>query len=415
MMLIRKGLALGMMVAVTGLVVFGHTALSQGSPQIFWGRSVANKQEQQQPRVEVVFCLDTTGSMNGLIDGAKQKIWSMCNKIAGGQPRPQVKVGLVAYRDRGDEYVTKTFDLSEDLDEVHSHLLRFEAAGGGDEPESVNEALFVALNNISWSQESNVLRIIYLVGDAPPHMDYPNDITYKTTCKRACDKGIIINTIQCGNIQATTPFWREIAEKSQGRFVQIAQDGGVITVCTPYDQRLAAINGQLAQSSVCYGDAPTQAQAAAKAQIAAMPMAVPSAPTITSGSGTYTLTAPLGNPPAPECVTAAADRAGYNAKVGQVGAWDLIDNIKAGNVKLETLKTEELPEPMQKMTLAERKAHLAKVEGERSKLQAEALDLDRKRSDYLNAEMNKNGAQAGFDAQVMEMLREQAKSVNIRY
>ena len=214
-----------------------------------------------RPRVEVVFCLDTTGSMGGLIDSAKQKIWSICNKIVGGQPSPQLKVGLVAYRDRGDEYVTKTFDLSSDLDEVHSRLMRFQAAGGGDEPESVNEALHVALTNVDWSTDSNVLRIIYLVGDAPPHTDYANDISYKVSCKKAHEKGIIINTIQCGSIQSTTPFWKEIAQNADGRFVQIAQDGGVMTVCTPYDARLAEINAQLAQTGVVYGAAPAQAAA----------------------------------------------------------------------------------------------------------------------------------------------------------
>src|SRR3982751_5158255 len=80
----------------------------------------ANK--QARPKVEVVFCLDTTGSMGGLIDGAKQKIWAICNQIAGGKPTPDLKVGLVAYRDRGDEYITKVFDLTDDLDAVHGNL-----------------------------------------------------------------------------------------------------------------------------------------------------------------------------------------------------------------------------------------------------------------------------------------------------
>src|SRR5437016_13311503 len=93
------------------------------------------------PKVEVVFCLDTTGSMGGLIDGAKQKIWAICNQIAGGKPTPDLKVGLVAYKDRGDTYVTKVFDLSADLDTIHAELKKFTADGGGDEPESVNQAL----------------------------------------------------------------------------------------------------------------------------------------------------------------------------------------------------------------------------------------------------------------------------------
>src|SRR5204863_2364258 len=90
----------------------------------------------KKPKVEVVFCLDTTGSMGGLIEGAKAKIWSICNQIAGGKPTPDLKVGLVAFRDRGDEYVTKVFDLTDDLDAVYSDLKKFVAAGGGDVPES---------------------------------------------------------------------------------------------------------------------------------------------------------------------------------------------------------------------------------------------------------------------------------------
>src|SRR6516162_5260889 len=91
------------------------------------------------PKVEVVFCLDTTGSMGGLIEGAKQKIWAICNQSAGGKPSPDLKVGLVAYRDRGDEYITKVFDLTDDLDAVHGNIKKFQAAGGGDTPESVNQ------------------------------------------------------------------------------------------------------------------------------------------------------------------------------------------------------------------------------------------------------------------------------------
>src|SRR5262249_30571640 len=77
----------------------------------------------EKPQVEVVFCLDTTGSMQGLIDAAKAKIWSICNQIAGGQPTPDLKIGLVAYRDRGDEYITKIFDLTDNLDAMYGNLM----------------------------------------------------------------------------------------------------------------------------------------------------------------------------------------------------------------------------------------------------------------------------------------------------
>src|SRR5437660_11394550 len=109
------------------------------------------KKPDSRPNVEVVFCLDTTGSMGGLIDAAKQKIWAISNQIAAGKPTPRLKIGLVAFRDKGDEYITKVFDLTEDLDAIHGHLMGFRAQGGGDTPESVNQALYESVTKINWS------------------------------------------------------------------------------------------------------------------------------------------------------------------------------------------------------------------------------------------------------------------------
>ena len=114
------------------------------------------------------------------------------------------------------------------------------------------------------------------------------------------------------------------------------------------------------------------------------------------------------------CVASAADRAGYCAKTGKVAALDLVDSIKEGKVRLEDMKTTDLPEEMQKLNLTERKAYLAKVEADRAKLQAEALELDRKRTEFISQELRRRGG-TGFDDQVMDMLREQAKKVNIAY
>src|SRR4051794_12513873 len=191
------------------------------------------------PQVEVVFCLDTTGSMGGLIEGAKQKIWSIVNQIASGRPAPDIKVGLVAFRDKGDAYVTKVFDLTTDLDEVHKNLQGFKAEGGGDIPESVNQALNESVTKVNWSKDQSTLRIIFLVGDAPPHMDYKDDVKYPETCKLATAQGVIINTVLCGNDGEAKKHWQEICAKAGGTFAQIAQDGGVQQVETPYDKELA--------------------------------------------------------------------------------------------------------------------------------------------------------------------------------
>src|SRR5262249_7260804 len=309
------------------------------------GKAADDKPLAKKPRIEVVFCLDTTGSMTGLIEGAKQKIWSISNQIAGGKPAPELKVGLVAYRDRGDEYVTKVFDLTDDLDAVHATLKSFKAAGGGDFPERVNEALHVAVNKVKWSQDKEVLRIIFLVGDAPPHMDYPDDVKYPETCKKAAGLGIIINTVQCGDNADCRKYWQDICLKAEGTYVQIPPDGGKVqVVATPFDKRLAEINGEMAKTTLCYGDVAQQREGDKK------------------NADAIALSAP-----------AAAERAAFNAKSGRVATYDLLENIKQGKVKLEDLKKEQLPPELQKMTTKEQKAHLEKLDKQREELKKEAL------------------------------------------
>jgi Mg-chelatase subunit ChlD len=348
-----------------------------------------DKPASKKPKVEVVFCLDTTGSMGGLIEGAKAKIWSICNQIASGKPTPDLKVGLVAFRDRGDEYITKVFDLSDDLDAIHGHLKTFKAAGGGDIPESVNQALDDSVNKIKWSTDNRTLRIIFLVGDAPPHMDYPDDVKYPVTCKKACEKGIIINTIQCGNDADCTKFWKDICVKAEGSFVQIPQDGGVRqVVSTPHDKRLAEINTELARSTLVYGKEADQARGLAKNKDAEK------------------LDAP-----------AAAERAAFQAKNAQVAAYDLLDSIKQGRVKLDDLKKEELPKELQDMKPEERKEHLKKLDEKREALRKEALELDKKRSDFIAKKQADDSAKGknSFDNEVLDVLRNQAKKHKIEY
>jgi len=337
----------------------------------------------------VVFCLDTTGSMGGLIEGAKAKIWAICNQIAGGKPTPDLKVGLVAYRDKGDEYVTKVFDLSDDLDAIHGHLKKFTADGGGDTPEHVNQALFDAVNKIKWSTDKKTLRIIFLVGDAPPHMDYKDDVKYPDSCKKAVEKDILINTIQCGTDPECTKSWKDIAAKAEGSFAAIPQDGGVVAVATPYDGRLAKINAELADTTVAYGGVKMRAATKAKAD---------GAKALKPGE--------------------AADRAGFGGKSGKgAAAGDLIDDLAEKKTELGKLKDAELPEELKKLkTTKEREEYLKKVAAKRTELQKEAAELDRKRSVHITEELKKKGKDKdSFDLSVLEMLRKQAKKADIGY
>ncbi len=348
------------------------------------------KSKAAQPTVEVVFCLDTTGSMGGLINAAKQKIWTICNQITAGKPTPRLRVGLVAYRDRGDQYVTKLFDLTDDLDAIHSHLMGFQAQGGGDFPESVNQALHESVTKMKWSTDKKTLKIVFLVGDAPPKMNYPDDVKYAETCKLAVTRDIIINTIQCGTHAETKKYWQEICRLAEGSYVQIdAQGGPVVAIATPFDAELAKINRELASTTLVYGrEAEQRAGAKKKADAAALPAPV------------------------------AADRAAFAGRSGTTAAYDLLDQVKAGKVKLSELKKEELPVELQKLSPGEQKTYLKKLDTRRRELNTRAVELDRKRGAFIAQKLKEaDGARArdSFDNQVLRVLRTQARRVNIEY
>ena len=369
-------------------VIFLTLAIAIGWSQILNAKTQTG---ETKPRIEVCFVLDTTGSMGGLIEGAKQKIWSIANEMISAKPTPELKLGLIGYRDRGDEYVVKSFQLTDDIDSIYGHLRDFKAEGGGDEPESVNEALAEAIEKMPWSQDRKVLKIIFLVGDAPPHLDYADGPKYPELCRIAAKKDLIINTVQCGNIAETTPIWKEIAKLSEGSYAAIVQSGGVAVIATPMDDELARLNKKIGATLIPYGDAALQREVAAKQAFAE------SAP-----------------------ASAAADRLSYNAKTGKAvqGRGELLDALANNKIKLDAIDRKDLPQEFQKLTKQEMEARIAKTRTERDSLQKEVQDLAKKRDAYIQAE-NKRLAEAGkgdgFDDKVAKTIHQQAERKGISY
>jgi Mg-chelatase subunit ChlD len=346
----------------------------------------------QTRTIEAVFVLDTTGSMSGLIDGAKQKIWSLANEMAQSSEQTRIRFGLIGYRDRGDAYVTRRFDLTEDLDTISAHLFSFTADGGGDSPESVNQALHEAVTRMSWTAGDDVYRVVFLVGDAPPHLDYQDDVPYTETVRLARSRDIVLNTVQCGGMAPTTPIWQAIAQGAGGVYASIAQDGAMVAVTTPMDDDLARLNREFAETIVAYGGKDEQAELEAKRSRAV-------------------------EAPAP----AAASRLAYLSKKGgraNLGRKDLLDALESGEADLAALPEEELPESMQEMNAPERQAYVEKQRTRRSELRAEIAGLVSERDDYVRTEQErlaKEGKGDGFDRKVMESVRTQAAAKGIHY
>jgi hypothetical protein len=344
------------------------------------------------PRIEVAFVLDTTGSMSGLIEGAKRKIWSIANRMADGTPTPHIRFGLIGYRDRGDAYVTRSFDLTEDIDAIYEKLQAFRAEGGGDTPESVNQALHEAVTRMSWSPGQDVYKVIFLVGDAPPHTDYQDDVAYPETVRLATARHIRINTVQCGTLPSTTPIWQQIASEGLGEFVTIRQDGAMVAVSAPQDDALMRLNRDLGATVLPWGSPMERADIERKRDMAA----VASAPV-------------------------AASRLAYLGKTGgrvNAGAGDLVDAVKEGVVDPANLPAEMLPEPMREMDDEARKAYVEARVAKRGELELQIKKLSKAREDYLRRDAARRAAAGeadSFDAKILDLIRQQAAEKGIRY
>ena len=344
-----------------------------------------------RPTVEVAFVLDTTGSMGGLIEGAKRKIWSIATAIVDSNPDAEIRMGLVAYRDIGDDYVTKTFDLSTDIQDLYANLLELKARGGGDWPESVNEALDVAVNRLRWTPTGDTRRIVFLVGDAPPHMDYAQDTKYPTTLAVAKQKDIIVNAVLAGSARDTERVWRDVAQSGNGRFIPIPQDGGqVVIIETPYDDDIIILQREINGTVIPYGPRALQKHTEDKTrQLSQVAAAAPAQ---------------------------ASEMASYLNKRAKVsseavtGEGDLVSDVASGRQKLGAVKDEELPEKLRALKPEQRMDELDKQMKQRKALNEKLAALVAKRDKYVAEQRDKAPPKSSsFDRVVEDTLKAQIK------
>ncbi len=349
----------------------------------------------QSHRIEVVFVLDTTSSMSGLIQAAKDKIWSIASTMASARQNPDIRMGLVAFRDRGDAYVTRVYDLSQDLDSMYANLMDFRAEGGGVGPESVNQALYEAIHKPSWSQDGNVYKVVFLVGDAPPHMDYPDDVKYPATLAAAKRKGIVVNTIQSGQHQHTRPAWREIASLGRGEYFQVEDHGNAVAVATPFDDRLSKLARELEDTRLYYGDEAFRARRQAQSDDTRF-MMLNSSPTVQARRSEFL--------------------ASESGKKNLLGESELVENVASGSVKLEDIPREELPASISAMAPEEQKELIKRKAERRDQLRQEIKQLSESRNDYIREKVEADGGAAdSLDEQIYRAVKKQAASVGLDY
>ncbi len=335
-------------------------------------------------KVDLVIALDTSSSMDGLIDAARAKLWDVVNLLAHAKPQPVLRVGLISYGNDGYDarvgWVRKDAELTTNLDDVYEKLFALRTNGGS---EYVARAVHDATADMKWDQDQGTLKIIFVAGNEPANQD--PQIPVERALGEARRKGIFVNAIYCGGDGAyEAAGWRQVAALGSGKYAAIDQNR-VVAIATPMDGELAKLSNELNKTYVGYG-------VVAKEK-AAKQMAMDGA---------------AGAAGAPVAASRAAAKA---STLYRNDEWDLVDAQKHGKKDVARMKAEELPAPMQRMSDDERRKFIDGKARERAELQKRIADLSQKRDQFIAAERKKQAAgPKTFDDAVSSSVRTEAES-----
>lgn len=327
----------------------------------------------ERPAVDVAILLDTSNSMDGLIKQAKSQIWTIVQQFAKAEKdgkTPSLRVALFEYGNTSlpasEGYLRQVVPLTDDLDKLSEALFSLTTSGGD---EYCGQVIDEALKRLDWSDLDGDYKAIFIAGNEPFTQ---GPIDFRIACGKAIGSGIVVNTIHCGpNETGVAGKWREAAELAEGEAFNIDQDRKIVQVPCPQDPVILKLNVELNGTYLWYG-AKGQRGYFARNQVEQDSNA-----------------ASLG-------FSAAASRAGAKASAAysNVGRC-LVDSYLADESTLKDVKTEELPDALQKMTPEERVEHVKELAARRKALQKEIGKLAVEREAYLAAEKAKRAEAAG--------------------
>jgi hypothetical protein len=375
-------------VILATLLLSSSVALAEGTSN-HQDQRTPQQLSQGQKRVDLVIALDTSSSMDGLIDSARQKLWDVVLLLGKAKPQPIVRVGLISYGNDGYDasigWVRKEAELTTNLDDVYAKLFALRTNGG---TEYVARAVHDATTTMKWDQNQDTLKIIFVAGNEPANQDPL--IPVEKAVADAREKGIFVNAIYCGSDSAGEAIgWREVAGKGAGQYAAIDQNH-VVAVATPMDGELQRLSGELNKTYVGYGSmgAGKAANQAAQDKNAA-------------SSG-----APV----------AAARAAAKATGVYRNDEWDLVDAQRHHAKDVKAMPAAELPNAMQTMTPAQRETFVQEKSAEREKLQKQIAELAQKRDAFIaKKRKEKAGGPAGFDDAVTSSIKTEAQKAGLAF
>jgi hypothetical protein len=353
------------------------------------------KKIKNGPKIQAAILLDVSNSMDGLIEQAKAQLWTMVNVMGKAKcngETPHIEIALYEYgrdnNDLGKGYVKQITPFTSDLDDLSQKLFQLTTNGG---QEYCGYVIHTSLNELNWDTTSSNYKVIFISGNE----DFlQGNISYTLACTEAKNKGVIVNTIYCGDrLQGIKEHWNLLRECGNGSFTNINSDAKPEDIPTPYDSTLITLNYKLNGTYIYYGKEGKRGEELQLKMDAA----------------NYSVNSYVG-------VNRAVSKA--SAKNYNNSGWDLVDAKEADKKALDKIDYKTLPDSLQNKNKAELEAIINQKSSERAGIQKEIMDINKKREAFIAEEKIKK-AKAGNNSQTLEsevekIIREQATRFNMK-
>jgi hypothetical protein len=352
---------------------------------------LANSKEKEQNLIQIALLLDTSNSMDGLINQAKAQLWKIVNEFAVAKRNgksPRLEIALYEYGNNSisssNGYIRQVAGLTGDLDRISDELFRLSTNGGD---EYCGEVIEKAVDELKWDRRDEILKMIFIAGNEP-FTQGSHD--YKKTCKAAVSAGITVNTIFCGNRdEGISTNWKDGADISDGIYANIDQDQPVAYITAPQDDEINRLGQELNNTYIAYGDKGKKNKALQEEQDTKAGYLAPS-------------------------VMAERNVAKSSAQYSN-SSWDLIDASVQDPSLVEKLEKDQLPKEMQKMNKAEQKAYVKSTLEKRKNIQEKINRLNEERRLYVKEQEKNSSKNNTLDGAMLESVRKQAEQKHYKF
>jgi hypothetical protein len=347
----------------------------------------------ENPKIQAAILLDVSGSMQGLIEQAKAQLWNMVSvmgKAKCDKGNPLIEIALYEYgRDANDPaagYIKQISGFTSDLDKLSQELFKLNTNGGS---EYCGQVILTSLNDLKWDAASTNYKVIFIAGNE----DFlQGPVTYTKACEEARKKGVIVNTIYCGDkMRGIAEHWNLSGECGNGSFTNINHDAKLDDIATPYDSTLFTLNTSLNKTYIGYG--------AEGGSFAARQASNDAAQYEANKSSQAKRVAVKGN-----------------AKLYNNSSWDLIDAVKADSSAITKINMKTLPADMQHVSREKLKEIVTEKTKERGEIQKKISEVSIEREKYITAEkarMAGANKTTTLETEVERIIRQQAKRFNM--